>query len=254
VSLVAPTLQVTRELGIATTVSFITGYPEENDDDLDATLDLLGKSFVETVTPQLHVLSPEPGTPLFSAHELRYDGYATRYNAHVLSEGDRQEIQTHSDVFASYHYYPAALPRKLHIFAVEAVDTLRRVGPLVLGYALRFYQGRLSVFVRRLRGSSEDDVIDSLAAEHGEDHHLVSLFRYAFAADSLAGQPGAHLFHDIHDCARLVEAIINDRPLDDQTIGERGALLLIANGDSVESVPLDQTQLDELAEKQLLGG
>src|SRR5215470_8262627 len=44
-SLVAPTLAVAEHLGIETTASFITGYPEELEQDQAATLDMLGRCF-----------------------------------------------------------------------------------------------------------------------------------------------------------------------------------------------------------------
>ncbi len=219
--LVAPTLDVTERLSISTTVSFITGYPEERQEDLDATLDRLGECFVRpagTCAAQLHLLSPEPGTPLFAelAARMRYDGYTTPYNARLLADGDLRHVLDHPDLFASYHYYPAALPRAVHRFAVEAFDVLRRLGPAVLAYALRCFQAqspspgdadvaasgrsfqaqsRLSVLVARLREWAESRgrldevdealVIDFLAEALGEGHHLVSLCRYQLRVDEL---------------------------------------------------------------------
>src|SRR5207237_2471431 len=63
--LVEPTLKVCAQLDIETTASFITGYPEELEQDQSDTLDLLGRSFSSTCLPQLHMLAPEPGTPMF---------------------------------------------------------------------------------------------------------------------------------------------------------------------------------------------
>ena len=64
-------LDVAENFGIETTVSFITGYPEELAHDQDQTLDMLGRFFgrpQDWCTPQLHILLPEPGTPLFAKH------------------------------------------------------------------------------------------------------------------------------------------------------------------------------------------
>ena len=68
--LVRPRLDTCERLGIATTVSFITGYPEEDEEDQNATLDMLGRVLRRpeaSCLPQLHVLTPEPGTALFDS-------------------------------------------------------------------------------------------------------------------------------------------------------------------------------------------
>ena len=62
-----PTLDVTQRLGMPATVSFITGFPQEEQEDQDGTLDLMGSCFYRNSTPlnvQLHLLMPEPGTQL----------------------------------------------------------------------------------------------------------------------------------------------------------------------------------------------
>ena len=62
---------VAQNLGIEITTSFITGYPEENREDQDASLDLMAGCFrrpQDACIPQLHILLPEPGTPLFAQH------------------------------------------------------------------------------------------------------------------------------------------------------------------------------------------
>ena len=111
--LVEPILEIAEQLGIQTTASFITGYPEELEADQDETLDLLGRCFRPSCVPQLHMLAPEPGTPMFDqlGDKLEYDGYAGPYNAQLLGLDDERQIVEHADIFPTYHYYPAQMPR-----------------------------------------------------------------------------------------------------------------------------------------------
>jgi Fe-S oxidoreductase len=253
-SLVEPTLAVAEHLGIETTASFITGYPEELEQDQADTLDMLGRCFRPSCLPQLHMLAPEPGTPIFDqfSDQLKYDGYAGPYNAFLVGPDDERLVNEHRDIFSTYHYYPAAMPRSHHIFAVEAVDVLRRVGPIILKYILRVYGGQLSrlVFALRLwadsngRGSRPDAemIEDYVSATFGRRHHLTSLFRYALCANGASGEPRSltesrspafdpHQFYqlsshirvlsDMHDCELLIERIRRD-PEDSRLRGRIG--------------------------------
>lgn len=269
--LLEPTLDVTERLGMRTIVSFITGYPEELPEDQDATLDLLGGCFRrdrELFTTQLHMLTPEPGTRYYAAlgGELRYDGYLTDFNAALLAEGDEATVTAHPEIFVTYHHYPTEMPREDHVFAVDAYRILRKAGHTILTYAFKLYEGRFSVLIGRLRewarrhgrGEPVDVplVLDFLAAEHGEAHHLVSLFRYALVTEAARkvapsvpdpgsadarldpARPyrlgsGVYLFRRLHDCAILIDRIgrlSNGRLLEDAETGEPGCFMVVGRG------------------------
>ena len=275
-TLVEPTLSMAEQLGIEATASFITGYPEELAGDQADTLDLLGRCFGATCLPQLHVLAPEPGTPLFEelGERLEYDGYAGPYNALLVGKGDEQLVTDHRAVFSTYHYYPSVLPRSDHVLAVELVDVLRRLGPTVLAYLLRAFDGRLSRLVFELRAfaiSSGREVSDGsllqefVEGKFGPGHHMASLTRYALHADRLRSesQPGrdagpvepfsihrryrlndrVSLLEDMHDCAALLDAIPagaeQARLVEDSAVGERGVCLLKPSGNTVTGYHLD---------------
>src|SRR5262249_59043566 len=87
-----------------------------------------------TCLTQLHILTPEPGTPLFDqlSGSLAFDGYATPFNAWLLRPEDLQALRGDPELFATYYHYPTALPRAEHIGVVEAVDLLRRLNPTLL--------------------------------------------------------------------------------------------------------------------------
>ena len=193
--LVQPTLAVCEQLGIAATASFITGYPEELEQDQADTLDLLGRSFSASCLTQLHMLAPEPGTPMFDqlGDKLAYDGYAGPYNAFLVGADDQRLVTEHRDVFSTYHYYEAAMPREDHIFAVEAVDVLRRAGPIVLKYVLRVYDGRLSKLIFEMRSWARGhghfarpnaEVVEAYFTDtFGVGHHVTSLIRYTLCVN-----------------------------------------------------------------------
>jgi radical SAM superfamily enzyme YgiQ (UPF0313 family) len=274
--LVEPTLAVAEHLGIETTASFITGYPEELEQDQAETLDLLGRCFSPSCLPQLHMLAPEPGTPMFEqlGDKLEYDGYAGPYNAFLVGEDDERLVTGHRDIFSTYHYYPAEMPRAYYKFAVDAVDVLRRVGPIILKYVLRAYGGQLSrlVFDLRLWAESNDrgnrpdaDLVEAyITATFEPQHHLTSLFRYALCASEPGGeqsspiesrptvfdphqpyQLGSHVrvLSDVHDCELLLERIKREpdgsRLLDEAEAGERGVYLMSFAGGMATSYQID---------------
>lgn len=276
ITLVEPMLEVAEHLGIETTASFITGYPEELEQDQADTLDLLGRCFSPSCLPQLHMLAPEPGTPMFEqlGDKLEYDGYAGPYNAFLVGADDEFLVNEHRDIFSTYHFYPASLPRSHHTFAVEAVDVLRRVGPFILKYILRAYEGQLSRLVFALRHWAEDNgrgyrpdaalVEEYVSATFGARHHLTSLFRYALCADEAGAvqaarassrptafdpdrlyECGSHIrvLSDLHDCELLVERITlepdGSRLLDESETGEHGVYLLSVSGGAAESYRVD---------------
>lgn len=211
-ALVDPILDQTTTLGIEATVSVITGYPEESPEDLDASLDLIGQAFRrprESCIPQFHLLTPEPGTPLFAefGDQLLFDGHPTPFNARLISETDRELVQKHPGIFASYHYYPGRLPRGRHTFAVDAVDMLRLLDPAALEDAVDRFSGRLSGFMHSLWNFAErrgrldleadlmiDHMLTCLDLDHSRSRVYDPALRYrlspwAHIENSLAGEP-----------------------------------------------------------------
>jgi radical SAM superfamily enzyme YgiQ (UPF0313 family) len=273
--LVRPTLDVANDLGIETTASFITGYPEELEQDQDDTLDLLGHCFRPSCLPQLHILAPEPGTSMFEqlGNQLRYDGYGGRYNAEVVGLDDERTILDHPDLFQTYYYYPSTMPRSRHIFAVEVVDVLRRIGPIILNYMLRPYGGQLSRLVRELRlfaesrgysGRPDSRMIEDYMRERfGSTHHLTSLVRYALrvfeAVPGHASPPQAQadfstfspyqlsgcvqVLADLHDCGALLKRIEREPSrsdlLHESEVGEQGVFIVHVSGDESTCYKID---------------
>ncbi len=259
-SLVRPILDAAHNVGIETTASFITGYPEEQKQDQDDTLDMLGSCFQSICLPQLHMLAPEPGTAMYAQlwDKIEYDGYGGRYNALLVNSDDKEAILNHPDIFQTYYYYPAALPRSYYVFAVEAIDLLRRLGSVTFQYLLRAYDGRLSRLVGELREFADSNSPGArpdcamlegfLKWKFGESHHLLSLCGYAVRAtgapEDFCGSdshpfdpaspyrlnPQTYILRDYHDCDSLLDKISRQTDqtqlLDESDAGERSTYLL----------------------------
>jgi radical SAM superfamily enzyme YgiQ (UPF0313 family) len=271
-SLVEPTLNVTDRLQIATTVSFITGYPQELQADQDDTLDLIGRCLAPSRLPQLHLLAPEPGTPLLAEHgaTLDYDGYAGPFNARVMLPSDEAAIVEHQDIFATYYHYQAALPRAHHLRTVQLMDVLRRLSPRVLRYALRAFDGRLSQLAAEVFQAADADqsktalganeVLHCITNKLGPRHHLTSLFRYSFEVHASAPatkdfeavfdprrryrlNPNARVLHELHDIDHLLKLLESEAGgsalADDASAGELGTHLIVTRGRETRTYRID---------------
>jgi B12 binding domain/Radical SAM superfamily len=206
-ALVEPAITLCDRLGIATTASFITGFPEEESSDQAETLDMAGRLFLHPggrTHAQLHLLTPEPGTGLLAQHgtALRFDGHATDHNLPILDDEDAALLAGDAVLFSPHHFFPTVLPRSRHVFVTAAGVALVALGRDVLRYVVGAFDGRLGVLVDAMddwrreaswpAAADPDFVVAFLAARFGAGHHLVSLCRYAYAmrAARLAAERG----------------------------------------------------------------
>jgi len=199
-ALLAPRLGKTLSLGMVPTVSFITGYPEELQDDQDQTLDSLGACIAadpDRVIAQLHLLTPEPGTKLLADNSaaLAYDGYLTDFNFPALDPRDVEIVQANPATFVNQYYFEGALPRRQYVQVASAFRSLILLGNRVVAHLVELSGGRFSTLVKDLTsfmdasgaspdrmGITPDDVIAFAARRWGRAHYVVSLARYLFEA------------------------------------------------------------------------
>jgi radical SAM superfamily enzyme YgiQ (UPF0313 family) len=111
------TLNATLKAGISPTVSFIAGFPDETEEDLQQTLNMI-QTLLGTpkVSVQLHLLGPEPGTPDYQHYHdrLRLDGYHSDIAGTVYRFQEPEWFRKYPDLFSSFYYYEsAAMPRDL---------------------------------------------------------------------------------------------------------------------------------------------
>lgn len=237
--LVEPVLDVCERLGIETTASFITGYPEEAPEDQNDTLTMLGDCFTRpagTCIPQLHILTPEPGTALFErfGDKMEFDGYATPFNSWLLREADRAEVLSQPEIYSSYYYYPADIDRATHVAVVEAVDLLRSLGHTLCGTLIQRHEGGLAGLVRALTPDGTRASLDGLTeyVRHwlGDGDPVTSAVRYVrflrepvpetMLTGAVPPDPGpefllrlpahARILHDVHDCAAVAAWLRGD--------------------------------------------
>lgn len=263
--LVEPTIAIAERLGIATTTSFIAGFPEEERDDQRDTFDMAGRLHCRPSalnTSQVHLLAPEPGTALIAEHRSRlaHDGHVSTFNVPALDAADDETIKRHPILFASYWYFRGAISRADSIFATSAWVALATWERSILAYFIAAFDGSLFTLIDEAhkidpaRKASDllAGVIAALEARYGTAHHTVSLARFlaalqavgravAHTADAhgqhvegerqrlrLAGR--ARLLRDIHDAPRLLErvrALPAPLLLDEASVGPRTHLVVV---------------------------
>ena len=147
--LIAPTLAETARLSIRSTTSFIAGYPEEERDDLDATLDAVGDTHLregELNVAQLHLLTPEPGTGLMADHGdvLRLDAHVSEFNFPRLAPEDAELLRRHPGIFPNHHHFPTRIARERLVFVTDLWPVLYELERPALAWLIAAHGGRLS--------------------------------------------------------------------------------------------------------------
>lgn len=128
-------LDLAQGLGLRTTASLITGFPQEQADDLRATVRLfLHSARCGLSQPQLNLLAPLAGTPLYSKHrdELVLDDLCSDMSHQGLTQDpdDLDLIRRFPAIFPNFYLIPTPdLDRaelfELREFFTAAVDQLR---------------------------------------------------------------------------------------------------------------------------------
>jgi radical SAM superfamily enzyme YgiQ (UPF0313 family) len=247
--LFSPTLDYTARANMSATVSFITGYPEEEIDDQRATLDLIGTSIrreAPLLNIQLHLLTPEPGTELLAEYRDRiaYDGHISDFNFPSLEADDAAVIEGNPSVFINHHFFPSAISRSRHIFVTTLYQALYPLGPPVLRHLMDVHGGTLSGVIEemnawrdRIGAPSAVDcefLCQYFQATYGPRHYLTGLIAYMLEAAELRRlasmetggsrgteswdsdaryclSPRAAVVRGIPDCPRILEDLIAGR-------------------------------------------
>jgi radical SAM superfamily enzyme YgiQ (UPF0313 family) len=243
--MVTPTLDMSERLGLFSTVSLITGYPQENQEDQDATLDLAGRCFYrdpDQIRVQLHLLTPEPGTRLLETFgsSMLYDGHITDFNFPTLEPDDAQIMRTNPDIFMNHHYFPTVLPRARNTFVTTTFTALYELGFPLVRHILSHYDGLLSRLMNDIYDfpgvadveEPAERMLSFAGQSWGDEHYLTSLVKYITTANRLSKTTtserqglrqlrqqesprkyryclsrGAALLRNIHDCKRILDLI-----------------------------------------------
>lgn len=118
-------------LGIRTTVSLITGFPEETPSDFRDTIDFLMQAArQDTVRPQLHLLAPLAGTPIETRFrgQLMFGGEVSDISPLLDGRGPESDwIERYPDIFPNFYAVPCELDREYLCGVREFVLTGLRV-------------------------------------------------------------------------------------------------------------------------------
>jgi hypothetical protein len=248
-----PVIDTTLRLGMKAIASFITGYPQETEEDQKQTLDMIGRCFTREearLMVQLHLLTPEPGTQLMTDFRdaLEYDGHISDFNFPTIEDDDAAVMQEHRDVFMNHHYFRSVVPRERHVFVTSAFQLLYALGFPLLTRIVAANGGTFGDLIERMydaacAGGWEREPayarIAGLFAEWwGDSHPVTSVTRYLFTAHGLgdgtpppAGKyrlsPRAAVCTAIPNCARILDVIRNRREPEEDLWAATGNYLLI---------------------------
>jgi len=216
-------------LGIDTTVSLITGFPEETWEDTWQTVSfLVDAARHECVDPQLHIVAPLAGTPLhnrFRGRLLLDDVYSDMsYQGWRLDRCDNDLIAALPDIFCNFYGVPApALDRArlkhLRGFVLRALERFHWVIA-----ALHQSRGGIQAVFEAWEGWEVASRAQSMSGEDRERYYASAGFKTEF--------PGfvrsTYMHGDESDCAleallRLGESIATGRPDRDPAPASRAA-------------------------------
>jgi radical SAM superfamily enzyme YgiQ (UPF0313 family) len=104
-------LDIAEQIEMKTTVSLITGFPEEDWEDVRDTLGIFTYAARHARShPQLNILAPLAGTPIHAAHknEMVLEDLCSDMSHQGLtqSEQDLALIQSHPDIFPNFYMIP----------------------------------------------------------------------------------------------------------------------------------------------------
>lgn len=146
--------------GPRVTVSFITGFPEETIADQDATLDMIGRLVridPARVLPQLHILTPEPGTELDRSYPTTIlDGTGPENMEVPFAE----MVGAYPQIFSVFRHFPSPIPRmRVRQASLLVQRILPCLGaPLAVHLVDSVFGGRLSnLFAACLSDTLEPD-------------------------------------------------------------------------------------------------
>jgi hypothetical protein len=158
----AHSIEQALDVGLVCTASFITGFPEETDEDLNETLDMIGRLSALSSTRlllQLHVLSPEPGSDLAAREQtIRFDGIGPEMDDLV----DIQLIAQHPQVFSVFHHFETRLSRQRVLYCSAFVTfVMPEVGHALVRLITDVgFQGRLSRLLNAVIPQDTDADVD----------------------------------------------------------------------------------------------
>lgn len=99
---------ISRKTGLNMYASFIFGFPEETESDIEDSLKAILKLAQKGAHVQSSNLALLPGTPLFKKHhrELKLDGNFSNFSYAVCGHDELKLITQYPSIFSSFYYLP----------------------------------------------------------------------------------------------------------------------------------------------------
>ena len=197
-SLVDLTLDVTGQLGIETTTSFIIGYPDETEVDRAATLNMAGNLHRRPKnTSQIHLLTPEPGTAMLEQYrpKLRFDERRSGFNLPRFADTDDALIAADPELFVTHYYYDGLVPHSRNIFDAALWTEISLLENPSFEFLLDCWDGSLARLLDQAyswwvqthgaaASPQPNDLIGFTTAMFGSSAPIVSRLRYRNACRS----------------------------------------------------------------------
>lgn len=116
-------IQAALDNKIDVTTSFIISFPEETEEEMYETLDMLLNFVcmgVEKV--QCHLLAPLVGSPLYHQYkdQLLYDGHCSDISTYLLTQEEVTLVENYRKIFSSFYHFPTFFMDREKAKAVSA--------------------------------------------------------------------------------------------------------------------------------------
>jgi tRNA A37 methylthiotransferase MiaB len=115
--------EICRDLGIDINASFILGFPDETEEDIEKTLHCIALLSIQGVYTQVSQLSLVPGTPLYIQHKenLCFDGSISNFSSCICGMYEIDLIIQYPEIFSSFYFLPV---RTMDRFSLHLLENL----------------------------------------------------------------------------------------------------------------------------------
>jgi radical SAM superfamily enzyme YgiQ (UPF0313 family) len=113
--------EICRNLGIDVHASFIIGFPDETEEDIEKTLLCIAGLSARGVFTQLSELSVLPGTPLYFRYrdQLKLDGLLSYFSGSFYNPEEVRLITKYPELFSSFYYLPVSTLDRLSLYHLK---------------------------------------------------------------------------------------------------------------------------------------
>lgn len=113
-------------LGIKVTVSYIIGFPDETEEDIEKTLKSMLEMICLGAEPQMALLSILPGTPLYTKYndQLEYDGKTFGMTGYFHSWPLIKMVRKYPRLFSSFYYVPCKFLKRDDLVFIQNIANL----------------------------------------------------------------------------------------------------------------------------------